>query len=92
LGIVYADTDRNASPFPVNGFLSLAEHSQLLLGSFSGRFHSASVYASGYTDFAMASTGIQVGFSMVLGKRSTLDVSAGSGSVLGQIQLQQSAA
>ncbi len=91
-GAAYADTDRSASSLLINNFPMPQQHERLLLASYSVPLHRISVYANIFRDFANANVGEQIGVTIPLSRRSTANVSAGSGNGYGQVQVQQSAA
>jgi outer membrane usher protein len=93
LGAAYGGVDQDATPTPIKLGVVSAEHSHVASGNYSRQFHHMSIYASGFKDFASSSgsSGLQVGLTIPLGRRSSANVSATSdGNV--QLQAQRSAA
>jgi outer membrane usher protein len=75
-------------------FLQPAQHAHVLSVSYSVQVLNMSMYATGFRDFASRnSAGVLFGLTIPLGARSSVSISAGSGSGgrYGQIQAQQSA-
>ncbi len=93
LGAAYSGIDQDATPTPIQFGIATAEHSHVASGNYSLQFHHMSIYTSGFKDFAVAggSSGLQVGVTILFGRRSSLNVSGTSdGNV--QVQAQKSAA
>lgn len=90
-GTALADTG-----LPVGGFISFqpVQHAHVLSASYSVQLGDVSLYATGFRDFAKGgSSGVLVGMTIPLGRRSSAGASAGTGSGgrYGQIQVAQSA-
>ncbi len=82
--------------FAVDGiaYLQPAQHAHVLSTSYSVQVSNASVYVTGFRDFAAGgSTGVLFGMTIPLGSRSSVNLSAasGTGSRYAQMQATQSA-
>jgi outer membrane usher protein len=82
--------------FAVDGvsYLQPAQHAHVLTLSYSVQVGIASVFATGYRDFAQAgSSGVLIGLTIPLGRRASASANVGraSGATTEQFQVQQSA-
>jgi outer membrane usher protein len=95
LGAAYAEIDQDAPPTPVPLGTVLAEHSRVVSANYSLQIRRVSIYASEFKNYASVgasgSSGLQVGLTIPLGRRTSVNVSATSDGN-GQVQAQQSAA
>ncbi|HUD12935.1 MAG TPA: fimbria/pilus outer membrane usher protein [Terracidiphilus sp.] len=95
LGAAYAEIDQDAPPTPVQLGTVLAEHSRVVSANYSLQIRRVSIYASEFKNYATVgasgSSGLQVGLTIPLGRRTSVNVSATSDGN-GQVQAQQSAA
>ena len=89
-GAAYAGIDQDPSPSPIEAGVLQSQHSHVVSASYSLQFHHMSMYASEFVSVDKAgSSGLQVGLTIPIGRRSSVDVSASS-SGYGQLQAQQS--
>jgi outer membrane usher protein len=90
-GLAYAGVDEDASPTLVQAPGTQAEHSHVVTANYSMQFHRISFYAVEFRDLdTSGSSGLQGGFTIPLGRRSSASLS-GSSNGSGQAQVQQSA-
>ena len=93
VGGAFAASNQDASPKPIPLSVVLAQTSKVITASYSLQIHRVSVYASEFKSIGNGSqsSGIQVGVTIPLGRRSSVSAGAGSdGSA--QLQVQKSAA
>ncbi len=93
VGVAYAALSQDAPPLPsTNGSLP-AQHSQIVSASYSVQFRRMSIDASEFKNYAGTSdsSGLQIGFTIPIGRRSSVNVGATS-SGTAQLQTQKSAA
>lgn len=91
VGAVYAEVDRDAALLPTAPSFAEAQHQRIVSANYSYQFHRATLYASAFKDLSSRDTGIQVGITIPLGRRSSVSVTGTSdGNV--QVQAQKSAA
>ena len=89
-GLAYAGLDEDASPTPVLALGAQPEHSRVVTANYSVQFHRVSFYAAEFRDLdSSGSSGMQVGMTIPLGRRSSASLS-GSSTGSGQVQVQQS--
>ncbi len=93
IGAAYSGIDQDATPTPINLGAMSAEHSHVASGNYSLQFRRMSIYATGFKDFASTSggSGLQVGVTIPIGRRSSVNVS-GTSDGSAQLQAQRSAA
>jgi outer membrane usher protein len=95
IGAAYAGIDQDAPPTPVQLAAVLAQHSQVVSANYSLQIRHVSIYASLFKNYAGGSAsgsgGMQIGLTIPIGRRSSVNVSATSDGN-GQVQAQQSAA
>lgn len=93
LGISYAETRQDPSLHPLVQQVWLGLHGQVLTGSYSRQFSRLSIYINQFKDFVNAgSNGLRAGVIIPLGRRRSVEVSAGSGEGYGEARVQKSAA
>jgi outer membrane usher protein len=95
LGAAYAGIDQDAPPTLVQLGAAQAQHSQVVSANYSLQIRHVSIYASEFKSYAgvsaSGSSGLQVGFTIPFGRRSSVSLGGTSeGNV--QVQAQQSAA
>ena len=93
LGAAYAGLDQDPPPVQIGLASLLTQHSHVVSVNYALQIHRVSIYAAEFKNFAGAggSNGFQAGLTILIGKRSSVSVSATSdGNV--QLQAQQSAA
>jgi outer membrane usher protein len=91
VGIAYAEVKQDAAPYSVQLAFVPAESSQVVTASYSVQIRRVSIYASEYRNFTGTggSNGLQVGLTIPIGRRSSVNASASSdGSA--QLQVQKS--
>lgn len=93
-GAAYAEIRQDAPLHPLNIFPTDPQRAQILTLSYSLQFRHISYYANEFQDFAnQDSGGVQFGVTVPIGRRSSVNASAGTGSSgAAQVQIQQSAA
>jgi len=93
LGAAYAASNQDAAPVPVPLSVVAAQYSKIVTASYSIQIGRVSLYASEFKSLAGvgASSGMQVGLTIPLGRRSAVNVS-GSSDGSAQVQVQKSAA
>ncbi len=93
IGGAYAGVDEDAPPIQIQSGIASSQHSHVVSANYSLQFHHISFYVSEYADVAVTdgSNGLQAGFTIPLGRRSSVNVSATSDGN-GQVQAEQSAA
>ena len=91
VGAVYAEIDRDLPAAPMPQSIAPSQHSQVVSANYSHQIHRATFYASEFTDLSQrGSTGLQVGITIPLGRRSSASVT-GTSDGSAQIQAQKSA-
>ncbi len=92
LGVSYAETRQDPSLHPLVQQVWLGLHGQVLTGSYSRQFSRLSIYNNQFKDFVNAgSNGIRAGVIVPLGRRRSVELSAGSGDGYGEARIQKSA-
>lgn len=96
VGMAYAVLDQNSSPAPIQGNVTPAGNSQVVSANYSVqvRRHMA-FYATEFKNYANSagsgsSSGFQVGLTIPIGRRASIDVGASSDDNV-QVQVQKSA-
>jgi outer membrane usher protein len=88
-GIAYAGMSQDASPVSNSTFGSPAEYSRVITANYSVQVHRISLFATEFRSLDKAgSSGLQAGFTIPLGRRTSISGS-GSSSSSGQIEVQQ---
>jgi outer membrane usher protein len=92
-GAAYAGVDEDAAPVQIQSSSASSEHTHVISANYSLQFHHISFYVSKYANIATTdgSSGLQAGFTIPIGRRSSVNLSATSDGN-GQIQAQKSAA
>ena len=93
VGAAYAGVDEDAAPVQTQSSIGSSEHAHVISANYSLQFHHISFYVSEYANIAVTdgSSGLQAGFTIPIGRRSSVNISATSDGN-GQIQAQKSAA
>ena len=92
LGVSYAETRQDPSLHPLVQQVAFRQHGQVLSGSYSLQFSRLSIYVNEFEDFANAgNTGFRAGLRIPLGRRRSVEMSAGSGDGSGEARIQKSA-
>jgi outer membrane usher protein len=90
VGLAYAGVAQDPSPVAVFGQVSPALQSHVVTANYSVQFHRISYFATEFRDLdAAGSSGLQFGFTVPLGRRSSASASGASNGT-GQLQVQQS--
>jgi outer membrane usher protein len=90
VGLAYAGLAQDSAPVTVQNELTPALKSRIATANYSVQFRHVSFYATEFRDLdAAGSSGSQVGFTVPLGRRSSVAVSGGSDGAA-QVQAQQS--
>lgn len=93
LGVAYAAIKQDAALHPVYLYSSAALNEQIVTASYSLQLRRMSLYANEFRSLTgTGNSGLQVGMTFPLGKRSSIDVSGGTAPGSGQVQAQKSAA
>jgi outer membrane usher protein len=91
LGAAYAALDVDNSPNPIVAQSTTAQHSKVFSANYTRQIHRVSIYATEFRNLTGSeSSGIQVGMTIPLGRRSSASA-GGSSDGIGQVQVQQSA-
>jgi len=91
LAVAYAGVSDSPSPVQVPNTAAGTLQSQVVTANFSHQFHHVSFFATEFRDLDTAgSSGLQVGISIPLGRRSSVSVGGTSNGTI-QVQAQQSA-
>jgi outer membrane usher protein len=90
VGAAYTEVAQDPASLPLG--IVAAQHSRVVTANYSRQIHHMSIYAIEFRNFTSSgsNSGMQVGLTIPLGKRSSANVS-GSSDESGQIQVQQSA-
>jgi outer membrane usher protein len=89
-GLAYAGVDEDPSPTAVQVLGAQPEHSHVVTANYSRQFHRVSFYATEFKDLDNSgNSGLQAGFTIPLGRRSSASINASSDGS-GQVQVQQS--
>jgi outer membrane usher protein len=90
-GVAYAGDDQDASPTAPQLEDAPIAHSHVFSANYSVQLHRVSIYLSEFRDMSSSgSGGLQIGVTIPLGRRSSVDISAASDES-GQVQVQKSA-
>jgi outer membrane usher protein len=92
MGVAYAAVDQDSSPNPIPQNVTPAQHSQVVSANYSIQVHHVSFYATEFRDFSSTggSNGFQVGLTIPLARRTSVDVDATSDGAV-QAQIEKSA-
>ncbi len=91
LAVAYAGVSQSPPPVEVPNTLVGALQSQIVTANYSQQFHRVSFYATEFRDLdSSGSSGLQVGITIPLGRRSSVSVGGSSNGAV-QVQAQQSA-
>lgn len=91
LAVAYAGVNQSQSPVEVPDSAAGAPQSQIVTANYSKQFHRVSFYATEFRDLdAAGSSGLQVGLTIPLTRRSSVSVGGTSNGAV-QVQAQQSA-
>ena len=92
LGVSYAETRQDPSLHPLVQQAWPGQRGQVLTGSYSLQFSRLSIYVNEFKDFVNAgSNGLRAGVILPLGRRRSVELSAGSGEGYGEARIQKSA-
>ncbi len=93
LGVSYAETRQDPSLHPLIQQAWLGQHGQVFSASYSHQFSRLSIYVNEFKDLVTAgSNGLRAGVVVPLGRRRSVELSAGSGDLYGEARIQKSAA
>jgi outer membrane usher protein len=90
-GLAYATVNMDGSPVPLEQNTATAQHSQMVSANYSIQVHHVFLYANEFRDLVnKGSSGLQIGFTIPFGKRSSVTAS-GSSNGSAQLEVQKPA-
>ena len=97
LGAAYAEVRQDASLHALYQVPAAAQNTRIVSASYAVQFHHMSLYANEFRNLVSnggkgSQNGLQVGVTVPMGRRKSVDLSEGTGEGYGEIRMQKSAA
>lgn len=94
LGIAYAEIRQDVALHPIAQSTTPAQNGKVLSASYTVELHHMSLYVNDFRSFngSGSQNGVQIGATIPIGRRKSMNLSEGTGEGYGQVQIQRSAA